>query len=143
MEKLWNQFLSDLVVEYHKLQTFHWYVKDVTFFQTHAKLEEYYDGVNAQSDEVAEVMLMRGMKPKATLKDFLATSKIKEAKAAYVTTPAVFKEVLKDFEYLLDSAVTLKAKADAKNDYLLSAKVDGFIENYSKAIWMLKQSNVK
>lgn len=27
-----NQFLADLVVEYHKLQNFHWYVAGMDFF---------------------------------------------------------------------------------------------------------------
>ena len=45
METKLNQLLADFVVEYHKLQTFHWYVKGKDFFTVHAKLEEYYDHV--------------------------------------------------------------------------------------------------
>ena len=57
MEQLLNNYLSDLVVEYHKLQNFHWYVKGKDFFQAHLKLEELYDGVNAAIDEVAEKLI--------------------------------------------------------------------------------------
>ena len=32
MEKLLNKLLADLVVEYHKLQHFHWYVKGGELF---------------------------------------------------------------------------------------------------------------
>ena len=36
MEKKLNALLSDLVVEYHKLQSFHWYLKGSHFFDDHA-----------------------------------------------------------------------------------------------------------
>ena len=32
MEKELNKLLADLVVEYHKLQSFHWYLKGYHFF---------------------------------------------------------------------------------------------------------------
>ena len=53
METKLNQLLADFVVEYHKLQTFHWYVKGKDFFTVHAKLEEYYHHVKENIDEVA------------------------------------------------------------------------------------------
>ena len=77
MEKQLNQLLSNLVVEYHKLQNFHWYVKGKDFFPVHAKLEELYDYVNEAVDEVAEHLLMIGGKPKASLKEFLEAASIK------------------------------------------------------------------
>ena len=43
MEKELNALLSDLVVEYHKLQSFHWYLKGSHFFDDHAKLESFYE----------------------------------------------------------------------------------------------------
>ena len=57
MEKELNKLLADLVVEYHKLQSFHWYLKGYHFFDDHAKLEEYYDSVAEAVDGVAENML--------------------------------------------------------------------------------------
>ena len=36
METKLNQLLADFVVEYHKLQTFHWPVKGKGFFTVHA-----------------------------------------------------------------------------------------------------------
>ena len=79
METKLNQLLADFVVEYHKLQTFHWYVKGKDFFTVHAKLEEYYDHVNENIDEVAEHILMLNMKPLASLQEFLKVSSITEA----------------------------------------------------------------
>ena len=53
-----NHLLANLVVEYHKLQNFHWYIKGSDFFTVHAKLEEYYNDINKAVDEVAESSLL-------------------------------------------------------------------------------------
>ena len=79
MEKKLNHLLADLVVEYHKLQSFHWYLKGYHFFDDHAKLEEYYDAIAEAVDTVAEDMLMLGFKPESTMKGFLSISSIEEA----------------------------------------------------------------
>ena len=79
MEKELNKLLADLVVEYHKLQSFHWYLKGYHFFDDHAKLEEYYDAIAEAVDTVAEDMLMLGFKPESTMKGFLSISSIEEA----------------------------------------------------------------
>ena len=115
METKLNQLLADFVVEYHKLQTFHWYVKGKDFFTVHAKLEEYYDHVNENIDEVAEHILMLNMKPLASLKDF---------------------------EYLLNEVKELKKYADDQEQYVISALMDNYISHYTKAVWMLKQQSV-
>lgn len=70
MEKELNKLLADLVVEYHKLQSFHWYLKGYHFFDDHAKLEEYYDSVAEAVDGVAENMLKLELKPESTMKGF-------------------------------------------------------------------------
>lgn len=142
MEKEMNVLLSDLVVFYHKLQSYHWYVKGHAFFQVHAKLEEYYDAINEQIDEVAETALMSGFKPVSRVADFTSLTKIKETSGDYTDVPAVFSDILKDFQYLLKSVEQLKAEADKADNYLISAKMDDFIATYRKAVWMLSQSQM-
>ena len=53
---------------------------------------------------------------------------------------AVFSDVLADFETLHASARLLKEKADDENDTLVSAKMDGFLEDYAKILWMLRST---
>lgn len=142
MEKKMNVLLSDLVVFYHKLQSYHWYVKGCAFFQAHAKLEEYYDAINEQIDEVAETALMAGFKPVSRVADFAALTKIQEASGDYADVAAIFPDVLKDFQYLLKSVEDLKADADKAGNYLVSAKMDEFIAAHRKAVWMLSQSQM-
>lgn len=104
MEKKLNHLLADLVVEYHKLQSFHWYLKGYQFFDDHAKLEEYYDAIAEAVDTVAEDMLMLGFKPESTMKGFLSISSIEEAKNQEVTSVEAYEAVLADFKYLLDES---------------------------------------
>ena len=94
MEKKLNHLLADLVVEYHKLQSFHWYLKGYHFFDDHAKLEEYYDAIAEAVDTVAEDMLMLGFKPESTMKGFLSISSIEEAKNQEVTSVEAYEAVL-------------------------------------------------
>ena len=140
MEKLLNKFLADLVVMYHKLQHFHWYVKGGDFFAVHAKIEEYYDAINEGVDDVAEVMLQCKFKPASTMKEFLKLSDITEPKAGFVNSATALKAILADYKYLLDSAKAVKAAADKANNPLVSAKADAYIEQFSKVIWMLGQT---
>lgn len=139
MEKQLNNFLADLVVEYHKLQNFHWYVNGKDFFTVHAKLEELYNGINGAVDEVAENILMIEGKPLASLKDFLDHASIKESKMEHILSKDVFKEVLVDFNHLLMSAKAIKKEADEKEIYIISALMDEYIKQFTKSIWMINQ----
>lgn len=139
MEKQLNNLLADLVVEYHKLQNFHWYVKGKDFFTVHAKLEELYDGINGAIDEVAENMLMIEGSPLASLNEFMQNASIKEAKMEHIKSKDVFKEVLADFSYLLNSVKAIKKQADENEVYIISALMDDYIKEFTKSIWMINQ----
>ena len=142
MEQKLNVYLSDLIVEYHKLQNYHWYVKGHDFFNAHAKLEEIYTAFLGTIDEVAETMLMNGMKPLASMKDFLAASNIKEANAELITSDAVYADLLSDFDYLYQSSIAIKKLADEQECFAVSATMDTYIAEFSKNIWMIKQSRM-
>ena len=143
MEKTMNIFLANLVHFYHKIQSYHWYVQGKTFFQSHAKLEEYYNVVNSQIDDLAELMLMDGKKPVSTMKGFAELATIKDPKGDFEQDMhAVFSDVLADFETLYATAKDVKEQADKADNSLVSAKMDGFIETYAKIIWMLKSALV-
>ena len=63
LENKLNEFLADLNVFYRKLQNYHWNVQGKDFFQVHAKLEELYNEINEQIDEIAEHILILGGQP--------------------------------------------------------------------------------
>ena len=139
MENRLNKLLANYVVEYHKLQNYHWYIKGKDFFQVHAKLEDIYNGINGAIDELAENILMIGYKPLASLKDFLEVADIEEAKMESIKSKHIFKEVLKDFDKLLKDVLEIKKLADEQDFYLISALMDDYVKEFSKNIWMINQ----
>ena len=134
-----NHFLSDLAVFYRKLQNYHWNVKGNDFFTVHAKLEEYYDQVNEQIDEIGEHILILGGEPLGSMKDYLANTKIAEAKNEKITSCDIYKNIQVDYQILYDCAKKIKEQADNESDYATSSLMDDYMKDYGKILWMLKQ----
>ena len=89
-----NQYLSDLSVFYRKLQNYHWNVKGSDFFVVHEKLEEYYNKINDQIDEVAEHILTLNAQPLGTMKDYLETTTIAETKNERICSTEIYKNIM-------------------------------------------------
>lgn len=134
-----NTFLSNLEVMTIKLQNYHWYVTGKGFFITHEKLEEYYEEMREQIDEIAEHILSKGYEPLANMKDFLQNSEIQEAKNEKIKSLEIIKNIIKDLEILKNKAVKIKQEAENKSDYVTSAMMDDYLKNYSKKLWMLNE----
>lgn len=134
-----NELLSDLNVFYRKLQNYHWNVKGKDFFTFHAKLEEYYDEVNEQIDEIAEHILTLGYQPLGAMQDYLNLTKISEAKNEKIDDCLIFKNVKEDMNIILKKIEEIKKKADEQNVYITSALMDEYMSSYSKTLWMLNQ----
>ena len=135
-----NEFLSDLEVMNVKLQNYHWNVSGKGFFETHEKLEEYYDEMREQIDEIAEHILAKGYQPLGTMKDFMQNSQIEEAKNEKIKTLEIVKEVIRDLEKLQQKAVKIKQEAEKQADYATSSLIDSYLCNYAKKLWMLKET---
>ena len=116
LEQNLNELLSDLNVFYRKLQNYHWNVTGQDFFQAHSKLEELYNEINEQIDEVAEHILILGEEPLGTLKDYLEKTNITEAENKKIKSQEVFQTILKDYKKLLEKVTEIKEKADAKQE---------------------------
>jgi len=137
-----NEYLADLNVFYRKLQNYHWNIEGRDFFILHSKLEEYYNEINRQIDEVGEYILILGGEPLGTMRDYLNITKIIEAQNVKVKSDIVYEETIKDFTHLLDCTKKIKEEADNIGDIQTSTFMDEFIAGYSKILWMLKQSNI-
>ena len=138
--KTLNQFLADLNVFYRKLQNYHWNITGEHFFVLHQKLEEYYDDINEQIDEIAEHILMLGCQPMGTIKGYLEISKIKEAKDEKIKSDLVIKSIIDDFTLLRQEAIQIKKLADENQLFETSSLMDDYMSSYTKKIWMLNQS---
>lgn len=140
VNKSLNQFLCDLNVFYRKLQNYHWNIKGESFFRIHEKLEEYYDAVSKEIDEIAEHILINGSQPLGTMKDYLENTKIIEAENKKVDRNTVYQSALADYETLYQDIKKIKETADEAGDYATSSLMDNYILNYGKILWMLNQS---
>ena len=138
LENKLNEFLADLNVFYRKLQNYHWNVQGKDFFQVHAKLEELYNEINEQIDEIAEHILILGGQPLGTGKDYLDISTIKEAENKKIKSAEIYNNLLSDFEELNKKAIEIKEEAEIEKDYATSSLIDEYILDYGKIIWMLK-----
>lgn len=135
-----NEFLADLNVFYRKLQNYHWNITGEHFFVLHAKLEEYYDEINAQIDEIAEHILMLGHQPMGTMKGYIETSRIQEAEDKKVSTDVVLRGTIDGINTLQQKATEIKKIADDNQLYETSSLMDEYMSDYAKKLWMLNQS---
>ena len=113
-----NEFLSDLEMFNIKLQNYHWNVVGKGFFTTHEKLEEYYNEIREQIDEIAEHILI--------------LEKIK--------TLNIVEELIHDLQILKQKSIQIKQEAENKCNYETSTLMDDYLTNYSKKIWMLNET---
>ena len=134
-----NKFLSELEIMSVKLQNYHWNVQGHNFFIIHSKLEEFYDEIREQIDEIAEHILAKGHEPLGTMKDFISNSEIVEAKNEKIKSEELLKIVTQDFNTLYKKAVEIKKSAEKVEDYETSALVDDYLRDYSKKLWMLNE----
>ncbi len=140
MEERLNQLLCDLEVFSVKLQNYHWNVTGKGFFLTHEKLEEYYEEIREQLDEVAEHIAIKGSEPFGRMEDFLKNARIMEAKNEKIKSLDIIKNVVKDLEILKNDVELIKKEAEEENDYATSTLMDEYLQDYSKRIWMLNET---
>ena len=134
-----NLFLSNLNVFYRKLQNYHWNIKGEDFFNVHEKLEEYYNDVNEQIDEIAEHILIIDGQPLGTMSDYLEITQIKEAQNEKICSKKIFEAILKDYNILIENATKIKEDADNEKRYATSALMDEYLQDFSKKVWVIRQ----
>lgn len=136
--KMLNELLCDLNVLFRKLQNYHWNITGIEFFEIHEKLEDYYECIAKEIDEVAEQIAILGYQPLGTMKDYLEHSQISEASNAPVKINDIIPIIIKDFEILLSHFTRIKEHCDKEKVYITCTLMDEFISDYSKKIWMIK-----
>lgn len=129
-----NNILADANVMYTKLHNYHWNVKGMQFYGLHAKTEEFYLAFGTIYDDVAERILQLGGKPLVTLKQILATARIKEEERTDFTANEVVKGLMEDFKFFHGEFKSLSEGSDA----ITSAYADEKVGMLEKEVWMLR-----
>lgn len=132
-----DAYLANLNVLYIKLHNLHWNIEGPSFFQLHAKFEEFYDGVADDLDAVAERILTLGSRPSASIKDYLKLASIKELESKGIGAEAAIDIIKDDFLFMLQEARRILSLAEEAKDQGTVDLMAGFIGNYEKSLWMI------
>ena len=138
-----NKFLSELEIMSVKLQNYHWNVQGSNFFTIHSKLEEYYDEIREQIDEIAEHILIIDGQPLGTMHDYLDIAQIQEAQNEKICSRKIYETILKDYNILIENVTKIKEDADNANKYATSALMDEYLQDFGKKVWMIRQLLMK
>lgn len=138
--KLLNQYVADLNVMNTKLHNLHWNVVGKSFKQVHVFLEELYEDLFEKFDEAAERIKMMENYPLASVKDYLALTRINELESKDVSIQDSFEIVLEDFNYLKSLAMDIRKVADEAGDFGTVMILEDHIASYDKVLYFIRQS---
>lgn len=135
--ELVNKEIANFNVLYTKLHNYHWNVNGPHFFSLHVKLEELYNEVTLNMDELAERLLALGAKPVATIKEYMELTTIKEATGSEKTETMV-KNIISDFETLSEEFAEIISIAEENSDEVTGDMLVGMKKSLNKHTWMLR-----
>ena len=132
-----NRYLSDLAVMYIKLHNLHWNVVGSDFKQVHEYLETLYDEVTETLDEVAELMKIHGSQPMASLKEYMAETKIEELPSQEIRTKDALLIVKDDLGELIKQAEVVRSDAQESDLYDVEDALEEQLASYHKTLWFV------
>ena len=133
-----NQYLADLSVWNVKLHNLHFNVTGPQFKSIHEYLESIYDEAFEYFDAVAEHVKMQGQFPLVNSAEYAKLTKIEELGQEDIPLAKVIDILLKDFKYMNDQAVAIRAAADEEGDFLLVSMMEDHVAYYVKQIWFIE-----
>jgi starvation-inducible DNA-binding protein len=140
MNKNLDIYLANLAVNYIKLHNLHWNVIGRRFKQTHEYLEDMYDETTVSLDEVAEYQKMVGEYPKASLKDYLKITTIKELESKDYNDDEAYQIALDDQKLMRELATEIRNEADEKGEFTLVALMEDEVAAQNKHIWFIEST---
>lgn len=133
-----NQYLADLSVWNVKLHNLHFNVTGPQFKSIHEYLESIYDEAFEYFDAVAEHVKMQGQFPLVNSAEYTKLTKIEELGQEDIPQAKVIDILLKDFKYMNDQAVAIRAASDEEGDFLLVSMMEDHVAYYVKQIWFIE-----
>jgi len=99
----YNRLLANHFVLYLKVWNFHWNVVGSGFGPTHSFLNELYDALADNVDEIAERIRQLNGKPIGSLKGYLEVTEIPEYDDSQPTPDEkkIFELILEDYEFII------------------------------------------
>jgi starvation-inducible DNA-binding protein len=137
---LLNLQLADHYILLTKTKFYHWNVEGPEFRDLHEMLDEHYEIIVEQVDELAEQALKLGGQAAGTLEWFKANTRLKEDTGATIPdTLTMLKNLLADHETIMECLYTdIKAIDDQYGDAVTSNLLQEFSDQHHKMAWFLR-----
>lgn len=134
---LLQKYIANLNIWNVKLHNLHWNVVGINFLQIHEFLEEIYDNVGEQFDEVAELLKAKREMPLSTIAEYLDIATIKETHTKQYDEKEALEILKEDLELMRDLATEIRNTADEEGDFETVAIFEDYVIDYSKNIWFV------
>ena len=141
LQKVANILNDDLADEYvllTKTRNYHWNVEDPRFNDLHKFFEEQYELLSAAVDEIAERVRSVGGRTRATLKEFINSSQIREDIGSYPNADTMLGNLLSDHETIIKTLRKNINECQELNDEGTANFLTDKMEQHEKMAWMLR-----
>lgn len=141
LQKIANILNDDLADEYvllTKTRNYHWNVEDPRFNDLHKFFEEQYELLSAAVDEIAERVRAVGGRTRATLKEFINSSQIREDIGSYPNADTMLGNLLYDHETIIKTLRKNINECQELNDEGSANFLTDKMEAHEKMAWMLR-----
>jgi len=133
-----NDDLADEYVLLTKTRNYHWNVEDPRFNDLHKFFEEQYELLSAAVDEIAERVRAVGSRTRATLKEFINSSQIREDIRSYPNADTMLGNLLSDHETIIKTLRKNINECQELNDEGTANFLTDKMEAHEKMAWMLR-----
>jgi len=133
-----NDDLADEYVLLTKTRNYHWNVEDPRFNDLHKFFEEQYELLSAAVDEIAERVRAVGGRTRATLKEFINSSQIREDIRSYPNADTMLGNLLSDHETIIKTLRKNINECQELNDEGTANFLTDKMEAHEKMAWMLR-----
>lgn len=141
MQKITNILNDNLADEYvllTKTKNYHWNVEDPRFNDLHKFFEEQYELLATAVDEITERVRSVGGKSRATLKEFISSSQIKEDVGSFPDADTMLGNLLSDHEVIIKTLRKNINECQDLNDEGTANFLTDKMEEHEKMAWMLR-----
>ena len=137
---LLQQQLADHYVLVTKTKFYHWNIEGPEFHDLHKLLDDHYEIVSEQVDEIAEQNLKLGGQAPGTLAWFKAHSRITEDEGDLIPdTRTMVGNLLADHEHIMEALHSdIKDIDDRYSDAVTSNLLQDISDEHHKMAWMLR-----
>ena len=133
-----NDDLADEYVLLTKTRNYHWNVEDPRFNDLHKFFEEQYELLSAAVDEIAERVRAVGSRTRATLKEFINSSQIREDIRSYPNADTMLGNLLSDHETIIKTLRKNINECQELYDEGTANFLTDKMEQHEKMAWMLR-----